>query len=42
MVDIDTKYGHGADKITHKTLNQAMDDVAQALGHKNVKLAPLH
>lgn len=42
MVDIDAKYGHDADKITHKILNQAMYDVAQALGHKNVKLAPLH
>lgn len=42
MVDIDTKYGHGADRNTHKILNQAMYDVAQALGHKNVKLAPLH
>jgi hypothetical protein len=42
MVDIDTKYGHGADALTHKILNQAMYDVAQALGHKDVKLASLH
>lgn len=42
MADIDAKAGHGADENTHKILNQAMYDVAQALGHKNVKLAPLH
>lgn len=42
MVDIDVKYGHGADENTHRILNQAMYDVAQALGHKNVKLASLH
>ena len=42
MVDIDAKFGHGADENTHKILNQAMHDVAQALGHKDVKLAPLH
>ncbi|HEU0230814.1 MAG TPA: hypothetical protein VFR20_09595 [Burkholderiaceae bacterium] len=42
MVDIDVKYGHGADKNTHKILNQAMHDVAQALGDTHVKLASLH
>ena len=42
MVDIDVKYGHGADKNTHKILNQAMYDVAQALGERQVKLASLH
>ncbi len=42
MVDIDTKYGHDADENTHRLLNQAMYDVAQALGNKNVKLAALH
>ncbi|MHB1091956.1 hypothetical protein [Thiobacillus sp.] len=42
MADIDAKCGHGADKTTHKILNQAMYDVAHALDHKNVKLAPLH
>lgn len=42
MVDIDTKFGHGADENTHRILNQAMYDVAQALKIKGVKLAPLH
>ncbi|MER1939685.1 MULTISPECIES: hypothetical protein [unclassified Castellaniella] len=42
MVDIDTKFGHDTDKVTHKVLNQAMYDVAQALGDKQVKLASLH
>lgn len=42
MVDIDTKFGHGADENTHKILNQAMYDVAQALKVKDVKLASLH
>lgn len=42
MADIDVKDGHAADENTHKILNQAMYDVAQALGQKNVKLAPLH
>lgn len=42
MIDIDTKYGRDADENTHKLLNQAMYDVAQALGNKNVKLAALH
>lgn len=42
MVDIDVKYGHGADENTHKILNQAMYDVAHALGEKSVKLASLH
>lgn len=42
MQDIDAKYGHGADENTHKLLNQAMYDVAQALKVKNVKLASLH
>lgn len=42
MADIDVKFGHGADENTHKILNQAMYDVAQALGDKNVKLASLH
>jgi hypothetical protein len=34
--------GHAADESTHKILNQAMYDVAQALGMKDVKLASLH
>ncbi|MEO7217136.1 MAG: hypothetical protein ABI026_03010 [Gemmatimonadaceae bacterium] len=42
MADIDAKSGHAADDNTHKVLNQAMYDVAQALGHKDVKLASLH
>ena len=42
MADIDVKFGHGADENTHKILNQAMYDVAQALGETHVKLASLH
>jgi len=42
MKDIDAHFGHAADMTTHKILNQAMYDVAQALGYKNVKLASLH
>lgn len=42
MADVDAQFGHDADKDTHKILNQAMYDVAQALGYKDVKLAPLH
>lgn len=42
MADIEVEFGHDTDKLTHKILNQAMYDVAQALGEKDVKLAPLH
>lgn len=42
MIDIDARYGHGADEATHKILNQAMFDVAQALKVPDVKRAPLH
>ena len=42
MVNIDAKFGHGADQNTHKILNQAMYDVAQALKVPGVKLSPLH
>lgn len=42
MTDIDAKFGHSADENTHRILNQAMYDVAQALKIKGVKLAPLH
>ncbi|MEO8803165.1 MAG: hypothetical protein ABI304_07105 [Rudaea sp.] len=42
MADIDAKSGHAADENTHKVLNQAMYDVAHALGMKHVKLATLH
>ena len=42
MIDINANEGYQADKISHKILNQAMYDVAQALGMKEVKLADLH
>lgn len=42
MVDINTNAGYVADKVTHKILNQAMYDVAHALGMTDVKLAKLH
>ena len=42
MADIDTQFSHAADDNTHKILNQAMYDVAQALGMKDVKLSPFH
>lgn len=42
MADIEAEFGHDADKLTHKILNQAMYDVAQALGQTDVKLADLH
>lgn len=42
MGDIDAKYGMAADATTHKLLNQAMFDVAQALKMQNVKLASFH
>lgn len=42
MKDIDEKFGVNDDAITHRLLNQAMYDVAQALGHKDVKLASYH
>lgn len=42
MADIDATSSHAADENTHKILNQAMYDVAQALGETTVKLAPLH
>ena len=42
MTDIDQAVGHEADQNTHKILNQAMYDVAQALDMKDVKLASLH
>src|SRR5699024_640313 len=37
MSDIEANVSHQADKTTHKILNQAMYDVAQALGMKDVK-----
>lgn len=42
MIDINANEGYQADKISHKILNQAMYDVSQALGMKEVKLADLH
>lgn len=42
MADIDAGPGQAADGTTHKILNQAMYDVAQALGKKDVKLASFH
>lgn len=42
MADIDAKQGMDVDATTHKILNQAMYDVAQALGQKDVKLASFH
>lgn len=42
MADVDAKYGHEYDGRTHQILNQAMFDVAQALGMSDVKLASFH
>lgn len=42
MLDINNSAGYEADLTTHKVLNQAMYDVAQALGMDHVKLASLH
>ncbi|GGB54179.1 hypothetical protein GCM10011502_29160 [Oceanisphaera marina] len=42
MADIHAKASYEEDKVTHKILNQAMYDIAQALEMKNVKLADLH
>lgn len=42
MMDINAKASYEDDKVTHKILNQAMYDVAQALQMKDVKLADLH
>lgn len=42
MEDIDSKFGEPADKNYHRVTNQAMVDVAHALGAKSVKVAKLH
>ena len=42
MDDIDSKWGAEADAEYHKITNQAMADMAHALGHKQVKLASFH
>jgi hypothetical protein len=39
---IDAKWGVEADADYHRITNQAMTDVAMALGHKNVKLSSFH
>jgi len=42
MDDIDAKYGAAADANYHKVSNQALFDLAQALGAKSVMLANFH
>ncbi len=42
MNDIDAKFGAKADTDYHRITNQAMVDVAHALGAKTVKVAALH
>lgn len=42
MADVDAKQSQAADANVHKIMNQAMYDVAQALGKKDVKLASFH
>jgi len=42
MADIDAKYGASADANYHKISNQALYDLAQALGAKSVMLASFH
>lgn len=42
MTDIDKKFSPEADANYHKVTNQAMYDLAQALGAKSVKLADYH
>src|SRR5699024_9411312 len=42
MTDINNNVSAEADVTTHQVLNQAMYDVAQALGMTDVKLATLH
>ncbi len=42
MNDIDAKFGAKADTDYHRITNQAMVDVAHALGAKKVKVAKLH
>lgn len=42
MADINANVSTQADMTTHKILNQAMFDVAHALGDKHVQLASLH
>lgn len=42
MDDIDKKYGATTDLTVHRITNQAMYDLAHALGDSGVGLAPLH
>ena len=42
MNDIDKKFGVEADMDYHRITNQAMVDLAHALGKKDVKLPDLH
>lgn len=42
MADLEAKHGRAYDENAHRLTNQAMYDVAQALGKKDVKLASLH
>lgn len=42
MDDIDAKYGQTTDMTVHRITNQAMYDLAHALGDDSVKLAALH
>lgn len=42
MNDIDAKYGGDADTDYHAISNQAMADLAHALGYTNVQVASLH
>jgi hypothetical protein len=42
MSDINASVGFAADRTTHMLLNQAMYDVAHALGMTEVRLADLH
>ncbi len=42
MNHIDAKYGEATDMTTHRISNQAMYDLAHALGDGSVKLATLH
>jgi hypothetical protein len=42
MKDVNMQLDPGSNLVTHKILNQAMYDVAHALGDNSVKLASLH
>ncbi|MGH8272824.1 MAG: hypothetical protein ACRES9_00995 [Gammaproteobacteria bacterium] len=42
MADTDSQYSKAYDGNYHQITNQAFYDVAQALGHTNIKLSPYH